>query len=136
MQLPPCWPRRLQASLISTPTIPEVLDVVGVNLQDRSLSKQLHALSFGVGGKLDEAKNDEFWEGVGGNVVDPALDCVGELTVETFPNCAASLVKSELVVTVLPSAEMLTIPNWPWIDVAGKYEKATMPDHSGVIWVE
>lgn len=28
----------------------------------------------------------------------------------------------------------MTMPNWPWTLVAGKYEKARPPDHTGDIW--
>ena len=43
------------------------------------------------------------------------------------------LLKSVEVVTVDPSAEIVTMPNWPCALCAGKYEKAIPPDHTGAI---
>ena len=52
---------------------------------------------------------------------------------ETALYCAWRAVKSDEVVTVDPSDEMVTIPNWPCALCAGKYEKAMPPDHTGVM---
>jgi len=41
--------------------------------------------------------------------------------------------KSSEVVIVDPSAEIVTMPNWPCALCAGKYEKAMPPDHTGAM---
>ena len=65
-QLPPCAPRYWQASSRRGPTIPAttvaLLDL-GVNWQASVFSKQLHALSLGVGGSVLLARNVEFCVG-------------------------------------------------------------------------
>jgi hypothetical protein len=78
-----------------------------------------------------EAKMLEFCAGHAGYDAAGALLCDGVLTNCTAPYAVCKLVKSVLVVTVDPSEDMLTIPNWPASLVAGKYEKATPPDQTG-----
>jgi hypothetical protein len=83
-----------------------------------------------VGGSVAEASILEFCAGHAGYDAAGALLCVGVLTNVTAPYAVFKLVKSVLVVTVDPSADILTIPNWPASLCAGKYEKATPPDQT------
>jgi hypothetical protein len=108
-----------------------VLEVWGLNTQSRLASKHRQAASLGVGGSVGEATKDEFCAGQPGYVAAGALLCGGTLTNVTAPYAACKLAKSVDVVTVDPSAEILTMPNWPASLCAGKYEKATPPDQTG-----
>lgn len=108
-----------------------VLETWGLNVQSRLASKHRQAASLGVGGRVDEAMKDEFCAGHAGYDAAGALLCAGVVTNVKLPYAACKLAKSAPVVTVDPSAEILTMPNWPASLVAGKYEKATPPDHTG-----
>src|ERR1700722_20276825 len=77
--------------------------------------------------------NVELICGHGGYVACPALASAGVVGTVTFAYCAANAVKSGLVVTVVPSGEMVTIPNSPAALSAGKYEKAIPPDQTSAI---
>ena len=95
-----------------------VFEVFGANVQARLSSRQLHELSLGVGGSVDEARKVEFVVGHEGKVVVPgALGVFGPVVLL---NCACRRVKSSETVTVVLSEEMVTMPNWPWELVAGK----------------
>jgi hypothetical protein len=66
---------------------------------------------FGVAGILLEAANVADSAGQLGKDVVPAVFLSGELGGESFPYSSFNLLKSSLVVTVLPSWEMVTMPN-------------------------
>lgn len=65
----------------------------------------------GVGGRVDDASNNELAVGQDGYVGVPASVCKGELMKVTLEYSCWSKRKSEEVVTVDPSAEIVTIPN-------------------------
>ncbi len=59
-------------------------EVFGVNKQLKLLTKHLHAASLGVGGRVVDASQVEFWAGHAGNCVLPAsllLGVVGKVTL-------------------------------------------------------
>lgn len=120
LQLPPACPIKPQAVSNKTPTMSTVLVTAGVNWQLSVLTTQAQAVSLGVGGSVVDAKNVEFSDGHAGKVVEPASLCEGVLGADTLLYWALRVLKSLLGVTVLPSAEMLTIPKEPAEDVAGK----------------
>ena len=82
------------------------------------LTTHLHAASFGVGGRLVDARNEEFVAGQVGNDVEPAAAWEGSFGPVTLVYWAAKLVKSVVVETVLP--ETVTMPKEPASDCAGK----------------
>ena len=87
----------------------EVFGVCGEKRQAKVLSKQLHAASFGVGGRLVLANQVEFCVGQAGKVVVPeALGLFGGLI---WPYWVLRRSKSSEVVTVEPSEEIVTMPN-------------------------
>lgn len=62
--------------------MPVVFEVVGVNVHARLASRQLHELSLGVGGRVDEARNVELVVGHCGKVVLPgALGVFGPVVL-------------------------------------------------------
>lgn len=71
------------------------------------------AASTGVGGSVLEARSVEFSAAHVGYDAAGALLCVGVLTNCTAAYAACKFAKSVDVVTVDPSEEMLTMPNWP-----------------------
>jgi hypothetical protein len=99
-------------------------------MQPRMLSKQLQAASLGVGGKVDDARSEELIAGQAGYVAAPAAFSKGVFGGFSCPYSASSESKSALGVTVLPSAEIFTIPNCPCALSAGKYENAIPPDQT------
>ena len=105
---------------ISEPTIELTLLVFGVNWQLTMDARHEQAASFGVGGSVFDAIQVEFWGGQLGNWVEPASDMDGTVGNVTFPYCAARRVKSSLVVTWFVLESMVTMPNWPSLDWAGK----------------
>ena len=108
-----------------------VFEVWGLNRQLRLDFTHWQAASTGVGGSVLEANMVEFCAGHAGYDAAGALLCAGVLTNCTAPYAVFKLLKSVLGVTVDPSEEMLTIPNWPASLCAGKYEKAMPPDQTG-----
>jgi hypothetical protein len=84
-----------------------------------------------VGGSVGEAKKTVFSAGHAGYDAAGALPCGGLLTNCTAPYAVSKLVKSVDGMTVDPSGENVTMPNWPESLCAGKYEKATPPDQTG-----
>jgi len=91
-----------------------------VKTQESVLSKQLQAARLGVGGSVVEATNSSLLAGQAGYFVVPAELLDGLFGGETLVYCASRPVKSSLVVTVVPSADMLTRPNSPAALSAGK----------------
>lgn len=80
-----------------------------------------------------EAAQEEFADGHAGNEEAAADDSEGLLTKLILPYWVTKLLKSSLGVAVVPSDDMLTIPNCPAELEAGKYEKARPPLHISVI---
>lgn len=97
-----------------------VLEVWGLKRQSRLACKHRQAASLGVGGSVVEARKDVFCAGQEGYDAAGALLCDGSVTNVTAPYAACKLEKSVDVVTVDPSVEMLTMPNWPASLCAGK----------------
>jgi ABC-type molybdate transport system substrate-binding protein len=104
--------------------------VAGVNRQLKAFSRQLQAASLGVGGSVAEARKVSDEAAHEGYVAADADDWEGVLMKETRPYCVFKLSKSALVVTVLVSCEIVTMPNCPAALAAGKYENAIPPDQT------
>jgi len=85
--------------------------VAGVTVQLSNDTEHAHAVAFGVGGRLEDAKNEELVCGQDGKDVVFALLCEGVLGRVALPYCCERRVKSLLGVTVDPSGEIVTIPN-------------------------
>lgn len=80
------------------------------NTQPKVCSAQEQRLGTGVGGRVVEARKSALGAGQVAWVLAPALAASGLLMKETWEYCCCRLVKSLLVVTLLPSEEMVTIP--------------------------
>lgn len=103
-----------------------------MNWQPSASIKQLHASSLGVGGRVLETEKSATGAGHAPYVLADADAWVGTLgPVPAAVYSVARRSKSAVVVTVLPL--MVTIPNWPWAEAAGKYENAIPPDQTGDI---
>lgn len=120
LQLSDAWPRSWQAVSVRVPMIALVLVVAGVNWQLRAFSTHAHSPSFGVPGRVLEATKSEVGAAQLGNAAAAADDWVGVLAKLTFPYSVLRVSKSEPVVMVLPSEEMLTRPNCPSLLTEGK----------------
>ena len=104
--------------------------MVAVNRQLRAFSRQLQAASLGVGGSVEEARKVSDEAGHEGYAAAATDDWEGVSLKVTRPYCVFNEVKSVLVVTVVVSCEIVTMPNCPAALVAGKYENAIPPDQT------
>ena len=118
LQLPLTLGRLEHVKSMRDPMMALVLLVLGVNWQLSVLSKHWHSLSFGVGGSVVDASHVELFGGQLGNCVVPAELLDGTVGNVTLPYWACRRPKSALGVTLLPL--MVTMPNWPSLDWAGK----------------